>query len=224
MSEITKEVLDERYTVFTRNKERYKEVVLKIRGLFDAAAKTKDVSFLLDYEKEYKRIEDIRTAETYRLDIIKNILVLEKEHGATNFFFEDCDTCEELLEHYKRCTLYIRRLEMPLSAELKEEAISYLLEKKVSGIAILSVLSNEQYEHRDYLCKLLYERLCANLDLMQRFKNLDYYSEYMDDTTFKLNKAFLFLENGDRKSARECLLKINNPSVEICDFIKKLEA
>lgn len=221
--EITKEYLDEKYSVFENNKEKYADIVADIIGRFDEAISKRDTAPLEGYEKRYEEIEGIRTAETFKLDVVKNILLLEKEHNKEISFWKDCLNCKSLMEHYTKCTLYIRRLEMPLPNALKEEAISYLLTREVSVIAILSILSNEPFEHRDFISRVLYERLCSNLNPQSKLRSLDYFSNYMDVTSYRLNKAFAFLECGERKLACDCLKEIENPKASIAELISKLE-
>lgn len=220
---VTKEFLDNKYAVFEKNKERYLEVIAKIRTSFDAMLADGDLSHIDGYETLYDSIEHIRTAESNRFDTIKAILEMEKEHGSKLSFIARPKNYQELLDHYVRCVLYIRRLELPLEKELHEEAISYLKETEISTYAVLMILSNELFEHKELLTKILYERLCDDLPLEEKVAHLKNYCMFLSSETAQLELAFAFVEANDAKNALGALKQIEHPSDEILEMMRKLE-
>lgn len=215
--------LNERYSRFAELKPEYDRIIGIIRERFEEAVRTDDITVLDGYQQMYSAVDNLRTAETYRLDTIAEIMNLEKEYEGKSPFCLACTDLKTLIEHYTRCILYLRRLELPLDESLKIEALEYLKKMHFSPYAALMILNNEIFAHKSFIASVLFENLHNDETFEKKMTALKQYSILMDSDTFLLEKALLFIRQGYIGEALTDLRNIEKPSESVLELIEKLE-
>lgn len=143
--------------------------------------------------------------------------------GIEQNIFEGIDSLEKVEDKYLSIKFGMLRIELPMPEEYCNEALQYLTENKISGIAIFYIIKNEISKK---------EKITVDLSkrLMQRGECVTAAILLQEaEETFPGNREILMALSDCWKlgmqweQARECLLRIKTPTEEVLQLAKELE-
>lgn len=137
--------------------------------------------------------------------------------------FYRISSLEELEHKYCRIEYYGLRIENDVPGQYCDQLLDWLLEHRVCGIALGSIIRNHTEKGRDNLLYIAQE-LKRRMELPQAVLLLQYYQEkYHRDDAFTLEEADNWLQVDQWQKALEILVEINEPTGEIQEIITELQ-
>ncbi len=86
----------------------------------------------------------------YKLHKIITIVDAEKHFGLP-LFLNNCHSLSETIDKYQMLIMMIRRIDLNLEDELQDEAIAWIANQKITGIAIANIINKELLGDKDRL-------------------------------------------------------------------------
>lgn len=143
--------------------------------------------------------------------------------AASENIFYRIGNLDELEQKYRRIEYYGLRIENHVPEPYCSQLLDWLLEHKVSGIALGIIVRNRTEQgSRNILC--IAQELKRRAELPNAVLLLQYaHEKYSDEEAFLLEEADCWLQAGQGKKALELLQEIKQPSTAIQELIAELE-
>lgn len=186
----------------------------------------KDLTIFLAQSNEYQKL--YRTEN--QLIMLSHFITIWREeqekmppHAMSENIFYQIVSLDELERKYHRIEYYGLRVENHVPELYCDQLLDWLLEHKVSGLALGIIIRNRTEKVRE---NLLY--IAQELKRKNEFPNavllLQYaHAEYPDSEELLLEEADCWLQAMQWQRALELLQKIENPTTEILEVISELQ-
>ncbi len=185
----------------------------------------KELALFLAHNEDYQSLYQMEN----RLIKLQHFLTIWREEqeripGAamSPAIFYRISSLEELEQKYCRIEYYGLRIENHVPGQYCDQLLDWLLEHRVSGIALGIIIRNRTERGRDNLLCIARE-LKRRAELPQAVLLLQYAREkYPGDDPFTLEEADCWLQVSQWSKALEVLLEIRQPGAEIQEIITEL--
>lgn len=185
----------------------------------------KQLALFLAHSEDYQSLYQMEN----RLIKLQHFLTIwreeqEKIPGAamSAAIFYGVNSLDELEHKYCRIEYYGLRIENDVPRQYCDQLLDWLLEHRISGIALGIIIRNRTEKGRDNLLRIVQE-LKQRMELPQAVLLLQYCREkYSDDDAFALEEADCWLQASQWQKALEILTEIREPTGEIQEIITEL--
>lgn len=142
--------------------------------------------------------------------------------GIDDDIFYQADSLEKIEKKYQTLKFGMLRLENEVPEEYCEQIVQYIIDKRISGIAIAKMVSFETKHKESNILKISH-RLSENTQTIKAIVLLQYAQEmYPKNKDLILNEAECWIEGKQWEMAYNCLNKIEEPDIEIQELKKEL--
>jgi proteasome lid subunit RPN8/RPN11 len=154
-------IFDEQLDRFEADKDYCMEVYQHMQELADECFRSGEYDKLFELSpyfespKSYPKFH--MTGETYRINILLNIIRIEHSYPGSVPFLSDVDSFESYVEKYTLTIFALRRLELALAEQSMQEARAYLENIHLSPYVAAIIVENERFEKCPRLYWNLYE-------------------------------------------------------------------
>lgn len=186
----------------------------------------KELALFLAHSEDYQSLYQMEN----RLIKLQHFLTIWREEqeripdaAMSPAIFYRVNSLEELEQKYCRIEYYGLRIENHVPKPYCDQLLDWLLEHRVSGIALGIIIRNRTEKGRDNLLYIAQElKRRANLPhavLLLQFAR----KKYPGNDTFSLEEADCWLQVNQWQKALEVLLEIREPAAEIQEIIAGLQ-
>lgn len=212
--------------------EQYREIsALKVE-INDRLSKGTDylsIKNLAVFLAQNETYQELYTMENQLIRLQHFLTIWQEEQerlpgrtASENIFYRT-GNLDELEQKYRRIEYYGLRIENRVPEPYCSELLDWLLEHRVSGIALGIIIRNRTEQgSRNILC--IAQELKRRAELPNAVLLLQYaHEKYPDEEAFLLEEADCWLQAGQGKKALELLQVIRQPSAAIQELITELE-
>lgn len=186
----------------------------------------KELAILLAQDAAYQELYKMEN-QLIKLQHFLTIWREEQEkmsgQAASENIFYRIGNLDELEQKYRRIEYYGLRIENRVPESYCGQLLDWLLEHKVSGIALGIIIRNRTEQGKENILYIAQE-LKRRAELPNAVLLLQYaHEKYPDEEAFLLEEADCWLQAGQGKKALELLQEIRRPSAEIQELMAELE-
>ena len=213
-------------------KEQYRQISTIKRDINNRLSQGTDYSSIrelaifLAQNEEYQKLHQMEN-QLIKLQHFLVIWRMEQEkmpgQAASENIFYQINSLNELEHKYCRIEYYGLRVENHVPEPYCSQLLDWLLEHKVSGIALGVIINNRTEQGRENILTIAQE-LKRRKELPNSVLLLQYAHEsYPDEEAFLLEETDCWVQAGQWRRALELLQEIKQPSAEILELITELE-
>lgn len=162
------------------------------------------------------------SGETRKIHILLNALKLELQYHKEPFV-SSAQNCEELFTQYTLTIFALRRLELALSPEAMDEAVSYLTSIPFNVYIARIIIENEYFENYGRLYWSLYRHMETLWPVTDRIQWMTCLLEKEPSQNVLLELSSLYITIQCYDKAYQYLLQIPSPSPETAALIHSLK-
>lgn len=202
------------------------QIYATIRNHFNLCLESKDYFRLLEllpyFEDKSAYSQLHHSGETMRIYIYLHILKSEQS-AQKEPFVSNVNNYDEFLQQYTLTLFSIRRLEMMLSNESKEEAVNYLHSIPFNIFVARFIVENECFENFTNIYWNVYECMKDIWSTHELIQWLVYLFQKAPSTKLSLELGLLYLKINRPDKAFDYLQQIPSPTPEIQSLISSLK-
>lgn len=214
--------LKEKYRELSRLKDEINTRLAKGNSLSDIA----DLTLFLTHDQYFVRYY---RSDTQLLLLLRFLKIWQEEKqtlpalGIPETIFYQVDSLDALVQKHRQIEYYGLRIENDVPESCCQELLDSLLEQKVSGLALGTVLNEATERVRDNILAVSQE-LKHRLNLPNAILLLQFaLQQFPHDEELLLESADCWLQGQQFEKAYELLLAIENPAPEIQEMIEELQ-
>lgn len=185
----------------------------------------KELMLYLARDKAYFKLKTEEN-QIIMLDLFFNIWLKEKKKlpdlGVETDVFYTVSSLDDVERKYQRIKYCGLRIENAVPDDYIEQALEWLIENRVSGIAIGTILASETKEKAENILHIE-QRLRQRGDSLNALLLIQYANEkFPGQEKLLLEEADIWLEGQQFERVLELLSQIEKPSLQIKQFIEEL--